>query len=88
VITRHLLHTTAFYLPPFSASKQWIACTMAHNNCFMPAGNSWGMSSDELSLQGVHNRFQTIVRAQLLVDVVQVVAQGLQADTQSLRDLR
>ena len=60
---------------------------MAHNKCFMPVGNAWGMSSDELSLQRMHDRFQTIVRAQLLVDVVQVVAQGLQADAKRLRDM-
>ena len=39
-----------------------------------------GKELDQLALNDVHCRFQAIVGPQLLVDVVKVIAQGLQAD--------
>jgi hypothetical protein len=52
------------------------------------AGPQLQCRSNEFALHGIHNRFQTIVGAQLLIDVVQVVAQRLQADIQGLCDFR
>src|SRR6476646_1134403 len=41
---------------------------------------------DQSALNGVHYRFQSIVSPQLLVDVVKVIAQGLKANLEALRN--
>lgn len=43
---------------------------------------------DQFSLDCVHYGFKAIVGAQLLINVVQVVAQGLLADVEGFCDLR
>ena len=52
--------------------------TLAHS--YMPL--------NQFALHGIHDRFQAIVGAQFLIDVVQMVAQRLQADVQRLCDFR
>ena len=47
-----------------------------------------GKELDQSALNGVHYRFQPIVSPQLLVDAMKVVAQGLKADLQALRNFR
>ena len=45
-----------------------------------------GEELDQSALNGVHYRFQSIVSPQLLVDVVKVIAQGLKANLEALRN--
>jgi hypothetical protein len=43
---------------------------------------------NQLSLDRIHHCFQAVVRAELLIDVVQVIAESLQADVERFRNLR
>jgi len=51
-----------------------------------PGGRSMRLSN-QFPLNRVHHRLQPIVGAKLLVDMVQMVAEGLGADAQRARDL-
>jgi hypothetical protein len=42
---------------------------------------------DQLPLDRIHDSFQPIVGPELLIDVVQVITEGLQADVKRFRDL-
>ena len=44
---------------------------------------SLATDSDEFPLDRVHDRFQAIVSSQLLVDVMEVIAEGLRADAEN-----
>ncbi len=49
------------------------------------AGQLYGLS-DELPLDGVHYRFQAVVGAEFLIDVVKMITEGLRADPQGAGD--
>ena len=42
---------------------------------------------NQLSMDCMHNGFQTVMCAQLLIDVMQVVPQSLQADIERFRNI-
>src|ERR1019366_7508136 len=44
-------------------------------------------NSDEFPLDSVHDRFQTVVGSQLLVDVMKVIPQGLRTDAENVSNL-
>jgi hypothetical protein len=44
-------------------------------------------NSDEFPLDSVHDRFQTIVGSQLLVDVMKVIPEGLRTDAENVSNL-
>ncbi len=45
-------------------------------------GQLYGDWSDQLALDGIHDRLQAIVSAEFLVDMVKVIAEGLRANSQ------
>ena len=44
-------------------------------------GQMYGDWSDQLALNGIHDCLQAVVRAELLVDMVKVIAEGLRTNT-------
>ena len=48
---------------------------------------SLATNSDEFPLDSVHDRFQAIVGSQFLVDVMEVIAEGLRADAENASNL-
>lgn len=45
------------------------------------------INSDELPLNGIHDRFQTIMSSQLLINVMEVIPKSLRADTENVSDV-
>jgi hypothetical protein len=70
----------------FGFRSQWFGCTTGRHD-----GHSLRLQDqlrlNQFSLDRIHDGFQPIVRSELLVNVVQVVAESLQADVERLGDL-
>ncbi len=62
---------------------QWIARTSRKARPYRAVRKT----SDQFSLNGVHYGFKAIVRAEFLIDMVQMVAKSLNADAESRHDL-
>ena len=75
------------YLALGLPALQWDICTAGIGRKLANPGEQITSMSDQLSLNGVHHRFQTIVSAQFLIDVMEMIAKGLGADVESVRDL-
>jgi hypothetical protein len=54
-----------------------------HNEAFVPKrGTGVRDWSDQLALNGIHDCFQAVVSAEFLVDMVEVIAECLRANSQ------
>ena len=75
------------YLALGSPALQWDICTAGIGRKLANPGEQITSMSDQLSLNGVHHRFQTIVSAQFLIDVMQVIAESLGTDAERTGDV-
>src|ERR1035437_328201 len=61
-----------------------------YDDCALAVGASRSVrtrASEQFSLDGIHDRFQTIVSSQLLVDVMEVIPESLRADVENVSNL-
>ena len=76
-------------LPPLRPAETNVPqVRKTHNEAFVPgAGTLVRGLLDQLPLDGIHYCFQAVVGAEFLVDVVEVIAEGLRTDTQRAGNL-
>ncbi len=84
-------YISLLYFATLLIRSQWVGCTtrqhVDHSPRTKPHRLLQGRAClNQFSLDCVHDSFQAIVCAELLIDVVQVIAERLQADVEVFRD--